>query len=985
MWIHGLKTKVTERLVLLALVLFSTRFGLALDPQKAFSQYLQTWWTTDSGLPQTSVYSIAQTRDGYLWVGTELGLASFDGVRFRTYNQRNLPALPSNYVHRLLAARDGSLWIGTDSGLTRYDGADWTTWTAKNGLSNEDIQALAEGPDGSLWIGTGGGLNRLRNGRVQTWHAKDGLPNDHVLALQVDAAGLLWIGTRAGLASFDGRQFKSYALRDGSGPQALSALAIAPDGSVWCASTDGRLSRQSGAMLSAVSASLPHNDVQTMLFDHDGSLWLGFSNRGLGRLHNGEFTVVDSHAGLHGQTVEALFEDSEHSLWVGTFDAGLVQLRDGKFNVYGTQEGFPSAVVCCSVQAADGALWVGTAAGELVEILPNGKLRTYTAQDGLPSEGIHSLLLGRDGTLWIGHRHGVITRYRNGRFQHFQNPAEKNHAINGLLEDSAGRIWVGTYGAGVMRFEGGRFVQVLPDVAVPAMVETRDGAVWIGTDGDGLIRFRDGNSTRFTDSNGLPNNHVVSLWVDRDDTLWVGFTSGGLSRIANGKVTSFTAAQGLFDSTVANLVGDDFGNLWMGSDRGISRVSKQELEAFAQGHISAFHSVGYDTADGLRSRETMQGGTGCGSRGTDGRLWFPTMNGLAGLDPRRVLEPDPPLRVRVESLQLNAGDVALDKSVRFRHGSNRVSFQFTALTFVAPTRIRFRYRLEGYDNSWVEASDIRTASYTNLPAGSYRFQVQAARYNGGWTPEAASVRFTVEPAWYEAPAALLLWALSACMLTWGIVQLRTQTLVRHRQELERLVEERTHQLNEEKSALAVAREELQEQATHDSLTGLWNRRAILELLDREIERAVREGKALSVVMADLDHFKKINDTYGHLCGDQVLTEAVRGLQGCLRSYDSMGRYGGEEFLILMDGCDPAQNPSRFRELLASVGRRKFSAGDVEFQLTCSFGVTAFWPGQTIASAKDLLAAADRALYEAKRLGRNRIEYMDCSGASRFSA
>ncbi|MGD0736062.1 MAG: two-component regulator propeller domain-containing protein [Terracidiphilus sp.] len=970
-------------MALLVLALVAAKCGYSLDPQKMFSQYVRTLWTTDAGMPQTSVYAIAQTRDGYLWIGTEAGVARFDGVRFSIFNQRNVPNLPANYVHRLLAGRDGSLWIGTDSGLARYSGEAWTSWTAKSGLSNDDIQAMVEGPDGSLWVGTDGGLNRLHDGRVDTWHVKDGLPDDHILALQVDPAGVLWIGTRTGLASFDGHQFRSFQAPGGSSSQALSALATAGDGSVWCASTDGKLYRESGGTLSAISVNLPHTDVQAMLFDRDGSLWLGFENHGFARLHNGELTLVDSQDVLHAQTVEALLEDAEHNIWLGTFDSGLVQLHDGKFTVYGMAEGIPSAVVCCSVEAADGTVWVGTAAGEVIAIHPDRTMRIYTTRNGLPSEGIHSMLLGRDGTIWIGHRHGVLTQYRNGQFRHFQSAVAKNHAINGLLEDGVGRIWIGTYGAGLMRFEDGRFEQVLTDLDVPALAQTSDGAIWVGSDGQGLIKLKDGVTTRYTNSDGLINDHVLSLWVDGEDTLWVGFISGGLGRIRNGKITSFTAAQGLFDPTVANLMDDDLGNLWMGSDSGISRVSKKELEQFAEGHISEFHSVGYNTADGLRSRETMQGGTGCGMKGKDGRLWFPTLNGLARIDPRRALEADPPLHVRIESLQLDAGNVSLGSDIRFRHGSSRLSFQFTALTFIDSARVRFRYRLEGYDKEWIDAGNSRVASYTNLPPGKYWFQVQAARYNGDWEPEPTSTGFTVDPRWFETPLAWTLWGFSACLITWGIVRLRTSTLVRRRHELEVLVAERTHQLNEEKTALAAAREELQEQATHDSLTGVWNRGAIFNLLKLEIERARRERKTLSVVMADLDHFKVVNDTYGHLWGDLVLIEVARCLHSSLRVYDSIGRYGGEEFLILMPGCDPVKNLNRLHELLESVGSRKFSNSQVQFQITCSFGVSVYRPGQAVPSAEDLLNGADQALYSAKHLGRNRVEFVESADVSRL--
>jgi diguanylate cyclase (GGDEF)-like protein len=947
---------------------------------------VQTVWTTDAGLPQTSIYSIAQTRDGFLWVGTEQGLASFDGVRFRVFNRDNVPLLPANYIHRLLAARDGSLWIGTDSGLTHYKDGVWTTWTEKNGLSDDDIEALAEGRDGSLWIGTDQGLDRMLNGRVDVWHTASGLPNEHVTALAVDWSGLLWVATHGGLASFDGSRLTSYPGVQKPAGSALSALAIAANGAVWTASTDGQLSRVADGILSPVPVHLPANDVDAMLFDRDGNLWMGFQNRGLARLRDGVVTLEDTQNGLPGQTVDALLEDAEHSLWVGTFDGGLVQLRDGKFTVYGKPEGIHAGVICCSAEARDGTVWVGTAAGELSEIQPDGKRRTYTARDGLAPEGIHSMLLGRDGTLWIGHRHGMLTRSRNGRFQSFKDERAKNHAINGLLEDRAGKLWIGTYGAGVARFENREFVEVLPKLAAPVMVETADGAIWLGSDGDGVFQLKNGViAHHYTKAEGLINDHVTALWADREGVLWVGLMAGGLNRIRNGKISSFTTANGLFNATVANLMGDNFGNLWMGSDSGISRVAKGELEQFAEGKITAFHSVAYDTADGLRSRETMQGGVGCGSKGADGRLWFPTMNGLAVVDPARALEPDLPLPVRIESVKFGGRGVPLGHNLRLGAGTDRLSIQFTTTSFVAPTLIRFRYQLEGYDQNWIEVGSARSASYTNLSPGSYRFRVEAGRHNGEWGAEAESLQFTISAPWYRTTAAWCLWTLFALLGTWQIVRLRTAQLLQRRRELERMVAERTIQLNAEKVALATAREQLQLQATRDALTGVWNRGVILGRLEQGVERARRDGTVLGVVMADLDHFKQINDDYGHVCGDHVLKEVAERLTSCLRGYDSIGRYGGEEFLILMPGCDFENNPGRLDDLLKSIQERPFVDGEREFRSTCSFGATVLRPGQILSSAEESLIAADRALYEAKERGRNRVEVSGLPGAKNDQA
>lgn len=971
----GPRTRLTWLLTSLLVTVWPLRVW-ALDPNRAISQYIQTRWTTDAGLPQTSIYSIAQTTDGYIWVGTEQGLGRFDGVHFTVFSRRNVAALPANYIHRLLAGRDGSLWIGTDSGLARLKNDVWSVWTSGTGLSGEDIRALAEGSDGSLWVGTDEGLDQLRDGKVvRVLQARDGLPNDAISALLVDRSGVLWIGTHTGVASFDGSHFSVHDRHNGLAADAISAIAMGPDGTVWTGSIDGQIARIAQGVVSVEPVRLPHNDIYAMLFDREGNLWIGFQSHGLARIHDGVVTLVDAHSGLPGQTVEALIEDNEHSLWVGTFDSGLLQLRDGVFTVYGKPEGLSSNLNWCAVAAPDGSLWAGTSTGELNHRLQDGSVRVYTRADGMAGEVIHSMLLGRDGSLWLGQRHGVLTRLYRGRFTVYRDPQASGAAIDGLLEDRDGHLWVGTYGAGLARFDHGKFIHLTTAGDIPALAQSPDGALWIGSDGDGVFRMLNGETTHFTTANGLLSNHVMAIWADTGGVVYAGSNSG-LDRIQNGRVTSFSPRNGLFDSTVGLIVEDNFGNLWMGSDYGVFRVAKRDLALFAEGKIADIRSVAYDTANGLRSRETMQGGTGAGSKSIDGRLWFPTMNGVAVIDPARVLGTDPPLNVRLEKLLVNGRAVPFGGRLRLQPGAERLEIQYTALSFIAPERTRFRYRLEGYEGSWGPAVSVRSAQYTNLPPGRYTFRVEAARYNGDWGPETATVSFTILPAWYRSPLALTLWCLAAFVLTWGIVALRTRSLVLRRRELERLVAERTAQLEKEKQALARAREALQIQATHDSLTGLWNRAAILEHMDREITRTLREGSVLSVILADLDHFKQINDNYGHLCGDRVLRESAQRLQAALRSYDYIGRYGGEEFLILMPGCDPAQNSSRFDDLLESIGARAFEDAGVEFRITCSFGVAVLRSSKDPPSLEQLLLLADEALYRAKVAGRNCAHYAE---------
>jgi diguanylate cyclase (GGDEF)-like protein len=619
-----------------------------------------------------------------------------------------------------------------------------------------------------------------------------------------------------------------------------------------------------------------------------------------------------------------------------------------------------------------------TSTGGLDRILPDGRIRSYTKQERKSDETIHSILETRAGTIWFGQRHGALTRFQNGRFASFKYERSPKYAINALLEDRDGSLIIGTYGAGAARFKDGLFEVIRASGEIAAMAESTDGTLWLGTDGEGLIRIENGVATTFTKANGLLSDHVVALQLDREGVLWIGSMSGGLNRMQNSAITSYTPDQGLFDSTVGNILEDNFGNLWMGSDNGIFRVSKRELNDFANRRISRIHGVVYGTADGLRSRETMQGGTGTASKGPGGRLWFSTMRGLSVVDPGRTLGSDPPLRVRVEEVSIDGQAADMAQTIEVSPKASRLEIQFTAASFVAPGQIHFRYRLDGFDRDWSAVSVRRTADYTNLPPGSYRFQVEASRNGNEWSASAQPLGFTVVPPWYRTVFAYMLYALLAILLTTAIVEVRTRNLKRRRDELEHLVTERTEQLEIEKHGLMRAREALQFQAAHDSLTGLWSRGAILEQLAREAERAIRSHTVLSVILGDLDHFKTINDTLGHLCGDFVLRETAQRLSGMMRGYDAVGRYGGEEFLILLPGYDATENPARAQELVDVIASRPFDCIGTVVNLTCSFGVTVLRPGLNQTKVDELIRRADKALYRAKRGGRNRVEF-DSSG------
>lgn len=957
----------------------------ALDPTKAVTQYVQTSWTSDSGLPENSVHAIAQTADGYMWIGTEEGLARFDGSRFIVFTSRNTRGLPSNYVQVLTADRDGSLWIGTDSGLSHFvPSPDRSRTGASNsfiripGLAGTVVRALCQDRNGALWVGTDHGLKRLLDGHLESWGTRDGLPAAAVRALVVDAVGTLWVGTDKGLSRFSNGRFVTLTTRDGLPGNVIDALAAAPDGSIFAGTLSHGMARIHNGRVALPAQHLPWNDIAALLPDRDGALWIAFNDHGMGRLYHGHLDLYGASRGLPSDRCSSiLFRDREGSLWLGLQDAGIVQLRDGKFTVFGKPEGLSGNYIGNVLEARDGSIWIGADNNGLNHLLPDGRVELWNQSRGLPAEAVYSLLETHDGSIWVGYRRGALARIRNGHVEIYRDKRAADGALNALFEDRDGNLWVGTYSTGLDRFDHGRFLHVSDSAQIGAFAQSPDGALWIALNGEGVERISRGATSLFNTSNGLASNHALSLYADPLGDVWVGTAGGGLSRIHDGHIVTWTPDQGIPDSNIGSILPDNRGHLWFGSDRGIYSLSIDDLNRAAAGPYP-LHPVLYGLADGLRTRETLYGSMPCAWRARDGRLWFATINGAAVIDPARVPVNTIPPPVWIEKITFDSGRIPQQSGTRLGPGSGNLEFSFSAPSFVAPQEVRFRYRLMGFDPDWIYTDSRHSARYTNISPGQYTFLVQAANSDGIWNQTGASFSFVLRRRLASTPAAWCAYIFLALLLVWGITARRTRTLLRRQQELTRIVAERTAQLEEEKSALEAARHELQIRATHDSLTGLFNRAAIFEHLDREISRSVRERTPLAIAIADLDHFKMLNDTYGHLCGDDIIREAAARIRLAMRAYDLAGRYGGEEFLILLPGLDPARTPERIDQLLQAIRSRPYQIAGGEITLTCSMGVATFHPDADPADMRALLTRADRKLYEAKNAGRNRASIEVCT-------
>ncbi len=745
--------------LVLIIVLISS-FGEALDPSKAVSQYLHDVWTTLNGLPQNSVQALVQTRDGYIWLGTQEGLVRFDGVRFTVFDTRNTPQLKNHYILSLLEDRQGNLWIGTSGGgLTRYKDSRFVTYTQRDGLTDSYVRCLYEDRAGSLWIGTDlGGLNEFRDGKFKSYSTQHGLSHNFVRAITEDSQGNLWIGTDGGgLNVLRNGKFTVFNSSNGLSNNFIGALLDDGSGGLWIGTYGGGLVLwKDGRFQSFTTKQGLSNDfVRSLLKDKNGSLWIG-TEKGLNRYRDSAFESFSIDDGLSNPNIWSLYEDQEGSLWIGLFGGGLSRLKDGKFITYSRRQGMSDDDIWCIYGDPEGAIWIGTAGGGLNR-LKDGKVTLYTTRDGLAHDTVRAIWMDKQGTLWAGTSGGGLSAFRDGKFRTYSTrDGLSNDFVRSIYEDSRGNLWIGTNGGGLNRFHDGKFTHYTTKNGfigdfIRSIQEDSKGNLWVSVESAGLVRIRNGEIKAFTIRDGLPDNRILAIYEDPEGVLWFGTLSSGLIRYKDGEWLRFRRRDGLFDDAVFQILPDSNGHLWMGSNRGIFRVAVNDLNDFARGRIDSIPSQSYGIGDGMKTNECNGGSQPSGWKDRIGKLWFPTNNGLVVIDPdklpvNRFLPP-----VQIEKITYD-GEIykeALSKSVRFHPGQGKLEFQYTGLSFLVPEKVRFQYKLEGFDAQWIDADTRRIAFYTNIPPGSYNFRVVACNNDGIWNVTGASFAFVLEPHFYQ--------------------------------------------------------------------------------------------------------------------------------------------------------------------------------------------------------------------------------------------
>ena len=771
------------------------------------SPFLIRSWQTDQGLPNNTVNAIVQTHDGYLWLGTDEGLARFDGVRCQVFGLQD--GLINLQISALLEDRRHALWIGTSGGgLGRYEHGRISICTVKDGLAGDSISGLLEDANGDIWIGTHTGLSRWHDGKFETMASELGPMLTFGLAR--DAKGNIYVATlHNGLLRFhDG----AWSVADSANGQVNNnprCVFVDSQDRVWAGTREYTLlCGHDGTWTKyGTNEGFPRLLLYGLAETEDGTIWAGSWNDGLYYFRNGTFKAIRKADGLSDESILSLCSPPhEKFLWVGTQSGGLNRIGDRKLAVYHVMEGAKECRLRAMAEAANGELWVGTYGQGIFQ---------WQGQDFVsllesPYGGhllVETMMSGRDGSLWWGAGPAIYQR-KNGKLGEYygDRPWLSNDRVWCLCEDRTNGVWVGTYNGKVGWLGQGKFTQIkaISGKPITALAQEKDGTLWVASLGHGLARWQGQKLTTFTTRDGLQSDLVRTLLLDGDGVLWIGTDGGGLNRWSGGRLAGFSMLQGLPDNTVSQILEDDDGCLWLGCNRGICRVSKRVLNDVAGGRSPSVHSMMFDLADGMASQECM-GNFGAAMKTRSGLLCFATAKGVVVIDPRQqrhgatistALLEDLRVDHRVLTRAGGAGDEAqtnvsaglpVQDLIQIEPGRHGLEFHYTGINFDAPERIQFRYRLDGLDNGWTEAGNVRVARYSYVPPGTYHFHVQASNGNGEWNEPGATIAFAVQPYFWQTTA---FWVLGsgAVMVCLALV-IRLVERRRYRARLKRLEQE----------------------------------------------------------------------------------------------------------------------------------------------------------------------------------------------------
>jgi ligand-binding sensor domain-containing protein/signal transduction histidine kinase len=832
------------RLYLLLGTLAAASSLLAATPLHEPFAYSRRVWQSSNGLPEDFAQALAQTPDGYLWIGTSGGLVRFDGSRFVVFNHENEPAFRDDSVYSLFTSKDGTLWAGTEGGgLIRYKSGLFRVYGAAEGLTNSFVRAIFEDKDRTLWVGTDAGLFKMQKNlfvRIDDWA---GLPYVDINSICQDREGRLLVGGR-GLLVLSNNQAVHYSSSVNLADNAVRAVRETSDGAVWIGTISGLRRIEHGIHGDPFKVPRITSDINisALLESRSGQLWIGTYGRGLIRYEAGRIARFTAPSALPHNNVLSIFEDGEDSVWVGT-QGGLLQLSPSAASTITTADGAPLSINTI-YQDPRGDLLVTTLNGRLYRVwrqtlvpvkLP-ASVRTLT---------LRNVFRDSAGTLWIGtDGQGIARLSKAGIARYTMKQSLVNDFVRAFCEDRDGSMWIGTDG-GLSHWRAGRFQNFdigsgLTYGSIRALLLDHDGSLWVATDG-GLSRLRSGAFVADPLLERLRGHKIWALHEDADGGLWIGTHGAGLFILKGRVLRQFTTQQGLPSNKIYFLAEDLRGNLWMSGPGGVISVARRDLEALPADSSGQLAMRVYSTAEGLSTNQMMGGVQSAGALASNGELWFATTKGALRI------EPDAPDRggappVLIEQVFADDRPATFSTPLILPPGAGKLEVHYTAIRLRSPERIRFKHWMEGFDRDWTDAGQRRVAYYTNLPHGDYRFHVIAYEMNAPRNATEETLAIKWQPHFYQTAWFLALWAFMAASAAWGGYWLHVRNI---RRRFAAVLEERNRLAREMHDTLiqgCVGVSALLEAAAHAQSVSPQMCSGLLDRARTEIRAAVDEAR-----------------------------------------------------------------------------------------------------------------------------------------------
>jgi signal transduction histidine kinase/ligand-binding sensor domain-containing protein len=780
---HG---KLTTLALWILIFFFAVSSVRALDSSKRISQYAHTAWLIQDGHFSGTPQVMTQTADGYLWFGTNIGLVRFDGVRFITWNPPAGERLLDSRVFSLLGARDGSLWMGTGYSISHWKEGELVNYPQLSGR----VEALVEDNEGSIWLARTqstdgmGPVCRIKDEQLRCYGVTDGIPFPLAIQLEKSDSGELWVGGYSELCRWKPGSCTTYFTNTSRRPEtfaSLRAIVRGADGSVWAAIDRSgsvlqleHFEHGSWAMRDFPGVPIHNSDITTLFVARDDALWVGTADHGIFRARGNEVDHFGSKDGLSSDAVGRFYQDTEGTLWVVTA-GGIDNFRDLPVASYPMREGLSGAGASSVLASRDGTVWIGNF--EALDFLRDGKLSAIRARHGLPGKFITTLCEDHAGRLWLG-LDSDLWVYDRGSFRVVRHSDGRSLGIVfAITEDAHHSIWVRA-GPNLDRIQDFTVKETLTSAQISTaytLAATPDGGVVLGlVDGD-LVKFRNGE-TQAIASNEVGNSRQIrDLLVETDGSVW-GTTLDELFRWKDGVRRNLSTRNGLPCDGVFALVKGNLDSIWLYTKCGLIEIARSELDRWWQNQDSVVKVKFLDEFDGLQPGLTPLKPQA--TRTPDGRLWFVNGRLLQTIDPLHLKENGIPPPVHIEQILADRKVYLPRDHVRLPPLTRDLQVDYTALSFVAPQKVRFRYMLEGHDSGWQEPGTRRQAFYSDLRPGNYRFRVIACNNDGIWNQAGATLKFSVAPAWYQTNLFLLLSVAAGLFVAGSLYRLRLRQVAR---------------------------------------------------------------------------------------------------------------------------------------------------------------------------------------------------------------